>query len=94
MESKSFVYWLQGYFEISGSKEGLKKEQVDVIKKHLNMVFFHEIDPSYKDSSELSKIHIGNNHINNDAQEYQYHDGDASLHPDYHDSDPNPIIRC
>jgi hypothetical protein len=60
MTSREFAYWLQGFFEISGSNE-LRPEQVVMIKKHLNMVFYHEIDPSYtpdpKKQDELTHIH-------------------------------------
>lgn len=38
MTPDQFCYWLQGYFEISGSTK-LNKEQVDVIKEHLSLVF-------------------------------------------------------
>jgi len=46
MKSVEFCYWLQGMFELSNPKE-LTAEQVDSIRKHLAMVFVHEIDPSY-----------------------------------------------
>jgi uncharacterized protein YfkK (UPF0435 family) len=58
MTSREFAYWLQGFFEISGS-EDLSKSQVEMIKKHLNMVFVHEIDPSYPDADKLQQIHDG-----------------------------------
>lgn len=58
MESKSFIYWLQGYFELTGKDATLNKEQCEIIKNHLNMVFAYEIDPSFGDSKEkLNKIH-------------------------------------
>jgi hypothetical protein len=48
MTSRDFCYWLQGFFEIATLDEGswLDEEQVDKVKKHLNLVFIHEIDPS------------------------------------------------
>lgn len=46
MKAVEFCYWLQGYFELSGGKD-LDVVQVETIKKHLNMVFIHDIDPSY-----------------------------------------------
>lgn len=52
MTSRDFCYWLQGFFEVNdpsltgGLPSGLSKEQVDCIKKHLALVFKHEIDPS------------------------------------------------
>ena len=64
MEAKSFVYWLQGYFEISGSNI-LDVGQVEIIKNHLNLVFKHEIDPSLNEGKskvevqELQDVHDG-----------------------------------
>ncbi len=58
----NFAYWLQGYFEISDSNT-LTPEQVKMIRAHLNLVFFHAIDPeTLKDKSEklkYQKIHDG-----------------------------------
>lgn len=45
MKSRDFCYWLQGYFEINGGTK-LEPHQVDCIKRHLGLVFAHEIDPS------------------------------------------------
>jgi len=45
MTSRDFAYWLQGFFEISGTNI-IDVGQVEMIKKHLNLVFIHEIDPS------------------------------------------------
>lgn len=55
MTSRDFCYWLQGFFEIS-EVEDMSKEQLIVIKKHLNMVFVHEIDPSMGDSEHQAKL--------------------------------------
>lgn len=60
MKSVEFCYWLQGYFELyntSSTHPGLSSDQTECIRKHLAMVFKHEIDPSYVDSAELTKIH-------------------------------------
>lgn len=63
MTSREFCYWLQGWFEINtgeNSIEELTFEQVDAIKKHLALVFKHEIDPSYGNQAhvdELNAIH-------------------------------------
>lgn len=46
MKSTEFCYWLQGLFEL-GKPESLTAEQTALVKKHLDMVFIHEIDPSY-----------------------------------------------
>ena len=59
MTSRDFVYWLQGLFELAEPKT-LNTKQTDLIKKHLNMVFYHEIDPSMGDEAhqgKLSEIH-------------------------------------
>lgn len=37
MTPENFVYWINGFFEISGSKT-LTEEQVQVVKDHLNLV--------------------------------------------------------
>lgn len=64
MKSRDFAYWLQGLLEI-GKPETLNKEQVEIIKNHLNLVFKHEIDPSLnegktgKEVKELHDIHDG-----------------------------------
>lgn len=59
MNSRDFIYWLQGYFEI-GNIEELDKTQVQIIKRHLALVFKHEIDPSYSgNQTELQNIHDG-----------------------------------
>ena len=47
MEAKSFIYWLQGFFELSEPNKALTPEQVQTIKNHLKLVFLYEIDPSY-----------------------------------------------
>lgn len=46
MKSVEFCYWLQGMFELSNPTT-LDAAQTDLIKRHLAMVFHHEIDPSY-----------------------------------------------
>ncbi len=62
MKSRDFVYWLQGYFEItvdiagSPSQFGMNAAQLQIIKNHLNMVFIHEIDPSMGDKEEQTKL--------------------------------------
>lgn len=62
MTSVQFAYWLQGFFELSEAK-GLTQRQTEIIKNHLKLVFYHEIDPSYssdpKVQSDMQKIHDG-----------------------------------
>jgi hypothetical protein len=55
--SREFCYWLQGYIEITGDPPPLTAAQVDVIRRHLAMVFVHEIDPSYPQKGVLDKLH-------------------------------------
>jgi len=62
MTSRDFCYWLQGYFELLSAghdnTSALTDEQGACIRKHLAMVFVHEIDPSFgKDNEKLSEIH-------------------------------------
>lgn len=49
MTSRDFCYWLQGYFEIldpSGKAPmAVGPAQVEIIRKHLDYVFAHEINP-------------------------------------------------
>jgi hypothetical protein len=67
VQSRDFCYWLQGFFELHPDIKRLNSEQIDLIKKHLHLVFTHEIDPSFKSPDpkksdeqhmeELRKIH-------------------------------------
>lgn len=64
MTSRDFCYWLQGWFELEDHKE-IGPETTKKIRNHLNMVFRHEIDPSFgdKDKQEgLAGIHSGGCH--------------------------------
>lgn len=59
MKSVEFCYWLQGLFEL-GNPQSLDATQTDLVKRHLAMVFKHEIDPSYgneKAQQALSALH-------------------------------------
>jgi uncharacterized protein YfkK (UPF0435 family) len=59
MTSRDFAFWLQGFLEVSKA-ETITKEQTETIKKHLNLVFKHEIDPSMGDAGHqeaLNNIH-------------------------------------
>ena len=60
MKSTEFCYWLQGLFEL-GNPKVLDERQTDLIKRHLNMVFVHEIDLSYpaQQQNVLNAIHSG-----------------------------------
>lgn len=60
MKSQEFCYWMQGLFELAEPVE-LNAKQTDLIKRHLNMVFLHEIDPSYPVDQQkpLQDLHDG-----------------------------------
>lgn len=60
MKATEFCYWLQGLFEL-GSPVQLDARQTDLIKRHLAMVFLHDIDPSYPEEEQagLDAAHSG-----------------------------------
>lgn len=94
MTSVQFAYWLQGFFEISGKNaRSLNEEQTKMIKNHLNLVFFHEIDDSYsKDPIKLKKmdeIHQTGTHVGLDPEDF-----DSYSNPPFHDGGGSPLIRC
>lgn len=68
MTAVQFAYWLQGFFEMSEDDsadtldDGLARGQVDCIRKHLALVFVHDIDPKAGGKlvqETLNKIHHG-----------------------------------
>jgi hypothetical protein len=64
MTSRDFCFWLQGYFELQKLSQPLTIEQSEMIRKHLQLVFIHEIDPSIdkgnkEKKDELDHIHTG-----------------------------------
>jgi hypothetical protein len=62
MTAREFCYWLQGYFEIDGRIwHKIDEEQCETIRKHLAMVFAHDIDPAAGDAAVQAKL----NHIHN-----------------------------
>lgn len=71
MTSRDFCYWLQGYLELADSDKNkmgysLSIEQMACLKKHLALVFTHEIDPSFGDKEKqdlLNKIHGHNGEL-------------------------------
>lgn len=69
MTSRDFAYWLQGFLEVSDPKQ-VTEDQLKVIKNHLNMVFKHEIDPTFGDNKhqqELSNLHNGGGFTRNEG---------------------------
>lgn len=55
MTSRDFCYWLQGAFEVH-PQGVLSKEQTDTIKRHLALVFQHEIDPKAGPKEHQDKL--------------------------------------
>lgn len=61
MTSRDFAYWLQGFFEITraGKEPGeisLDETQVEMIERHLALVFTHEIDPSLGTPEHVARL--------------------------------------
>lgn len=81
MTSRDFAYWLQGFFEVSGATQ-ITEEQTKMIKNHLDLVFFHEIDPTFGDKKkqdQMNKIHAGTPEVkptpHKPWSDYDYQDG-------------------
>ena len=91
MEAKSFAYWLQGLFELSGT-ETLDKEQVKKIRNHLNLVFIYDIDPSYTDNEFVQQI-MQNLHDGKDPLEglKVSHKSGPGERPKFR---PSPVMKC
>lgn len=60
MNARDFCFWLQGLFELA-KPEALTVEQTELVKRHLGMVFVHDIDPSFPAGVQeaLTAIHEG-----------------------------------
>lgn len=65
MKASDFCYWLQGFFEIENERNpniDLTKKQVDIVQRHLALVFKHDLDPKQgtpEHQEELQAIHDG-----------------------------------
>lgn len=60
MKARDFCYWLMGALEV-GDLKTMNEAQVAEVKNHLNMVFIHDIDPSFppEEKAALDKAHTG-----------------------------------
>lgn len=60
MTSRDFVYWLQGVFELA-NVTSFDERQTELIRRHLALVFIHEIDPSAPadQQAKLNEAHHG-----------------------------------
>lgn len=59
MTSRDFCFWLQGVFEM-GQPKAFDEVRTELIRKHLALVFKHDIDPSMgtpEHQAELNAIH-------------------------------------
>jgi len=89
MTSRDFCYWLQGYFELSDGGR-FTAEQSETVKRHLAMVFVHEIDPSFpsEQQSTLDKVHAVVKELTEDAAK------PPAVPPHSHGYVPPPVYRC
>lgn len=62
MTSRDFCFWLQGFFEITGADK-IEAPQAKSIKKHLALVFKHEIDPSMGDEEHQTALNDIHSHV-------------------------------
>ena len=60
MTARDFVYWLNGHLEIAEAAGTgpltLNADQVAIIKRHLAMVFIHDIDPAAGSPEHQAKL--------------------------------------
>lgn len=108
MTSRDFVYWLQGFFEISGHGHGPRDEmsltvdQVVMIRNHLNLVFKHEIDPSIDGGDPQKRLELQATHdgLTMDqlqkkiAEAIEKHEKKPHGKTTVIRQDKDPLIRC
>jgi hypothetical protein len=90
MQSRDFCYWLQGLFEL-GNPQTLTSEQIQIIRNHLNMVFYHEIDPSFggpEVQDALNTLHSGSVSLSNQTQSSEL------FHPAQRPPRNGPLMKC
>lgn len=66
MTARDFCYWLQGCFELAEASKSpgkiyLDEAQTECVRKHLAMVFLHEIDPSFGDKAKQDALNMAHN---------------------------------
>jgi hypothetical protein len=100
MTSREFCYWLQGLFELGKSPEGLSCAQVECVKKHLALVFVHEIDPSYGPAEHQATLSAIHNNVMTPDQLEELKDRIKKLEERppqkvvHHSSGGSGLIRC
>lgn len=85
MTSRDFCYWLQGFFELTGGGGGLSQQQVGCLRKHLALVFKHEIDPSMGGQEKQEAL----NKIHDQLEGVSFPPG-----PAFHPGGKPPVFRC
>ncbi len=92
MTSRDFCYWLQGHFEIANPKK-LDEHETEMIRRHLALVFKHEIDPSMPDhDGQLQAIHDGTSVPVKKPQSIPLTNGPKF--PLGHTNGPPGLLRC
>lgn len=55
LKPENFVYWLQGFFEVSGANL-LTEEQTKIVKEHLELCFEKVLEPNSDTSHSTSTV--------------------------------------
>jgi len=76
MTGRDFVYWLQGFFEMV-DPETLTPKQIDLIRRHLNLVFIHEIDPAAGPPDKQAILDAAHNGAEYNAKQPDYPGADT-----------------
>lgn len=76
MHARDFCFWLQGFFEVA-NPDGMTREQVSMVKRHLALVFKHEIDPAMGDAQHQTAL----NDIHSPTHYWDYPTTDADFRP-------------
>ena len=84
MRARDFAYWLQGYFEVAQPKQ-IGTNETEMIKKHLALVFKHEIDPEMGDEKHQTELNAIHNGINLTP---------SKLNPLYDQPNEGGVMRC
>ena len=80
MTSQNFAYWLMGFFEVA-NPISIGSKETELIKRHLNLVFKHEIDPAMGDEKHQQVLN-------------EIHKPKPSFPSSYLDTDKDGIMRC
>lgn len=81
MTSRDFCYWLQSAFELADIKQ-FSEKQTEMIRRHLHMVFAHEIDPSFGGPTAQAILDALHEPPKPQTQSQPFH------------PHPNPLIKC